>query len=202
LPKKEFEPRKGSAIFQGDIDMQAIPSSDPIEKKKVENQGMDVERNDQQFQGVEGMIFEKEPMVKEPLEINDKTSVDDLLEKIGKELEKDTSMYKEILKQNWVTTVKDLRDANTDSRNKWNLPTKLADVLRSKILVKPEEIKKRSFGDMTKDELPLELFNLHGNKKRKIEKTNSMVIGYSSEGIWSENFNTLREDTIKEIISS
>jgi hypothetical protein len=66
-----------------------------------------------------------------------------------------------------------------------------------------EKERKRSFDEMTGSALTIELFNLHGkDKKKKIKKSDSIVIGYSSEGIWSENFNTLRERTVEEIINT
>jgi hypothetical protein len=67
------------------------------------------------------------------LEISENTTVNHLLEIISKELPKDVSKDNR-LKENWIPTVKDLREVTTpDSWIKWNLPMKLAVELRLRI---------------------------------------------------------------------
>jgi len=66
------------------------------------------------------------------LDISDNTTVNHLLEIIGKELPKDVSKDNR-LKENWITTIKDLREAIRDSWIKWKLPMKLAEELRLRI---------------------------------------------------------------------
>jgi len=78
------------------------------------------------------MKFEKNKAISIGLlKINDKTTADDVLEIIAKELSKDVSKYNDALKENWVTAVKNLREATTlDSWTKWNSPMKLTNELR------------------------------------------------------------------------
>jgi hypothetical protein len=72
-------------------------------------------------------------MFEDPLKINGTPStVNDILKIIGKGLFKDVSKCNNALKENRVTTVKDLREGTPDSWAKWNLPTKLSDELRLK----------------------------------------------------------------------
>jgi hypothetical protein len=69
----------------------------------------------------------------ELLKINDATTAsDDVLEIIVKELSKISKDNR--LKENWITTIKDLREVTTpDSWIKWNLLMKLVEELRSGI---------------------------------------------------------------------